>query len=271
MNKVLEGTPSDIIEELYNLGSSSGGARPKIFVGYNAETEHLVHGMAELPEGYKHWIIKFPSSTDLPDSAQLEHASHKMALAAGIEMSESKLFQGPFGKSYFGTKRFDRIKNDRLHLHSASGLLNDNFRYSNLDYGNVMDCAFRLENHVAAYSKVLRLAAFNVFSHNMDDHSKNISFLMNANGNWKLAPPYDLTFSNSSHGMHSTMVAGESKSPGRQHLLELADTFGIKNAKVIIDEVQTTIADWDILSKDSGVSNASRKIIGKTLTEISKG
>jgi serine/threonine-protein kinase HipA len=66
------------------------------------------------------------------------------------------------------------------------------------------------------------------------------------------------------------MVAGESKSPGRQHLLELADTFGIKNAKAIIDEVQTTIADWDILSKDSGVSDASRKIIGKTLTEISK-
>jgi serine/threonine-protein kinase HipA len=133
-----------------------------------------------------------------------------------------------------------------------------------------MDCAFRLENHVAAYSKVLRLAAFNVYSHNRDDHSKNISFLMNGTGEWKLAPAYDLTFSNSSHGMHSTMVAGESKSPGQQHLLELANTFEIKNAKAIIDEVQTAIADCEIYTKNSSVSTDSQKLVAKTLTEISK-
>lgn len=271
MNKVLEGTPSDIIEELFHLGGSSGGARPKIFVGYNPETNQLIHGHSTLPKGYEHWIIKFPSSIDLPDIAQIEYAYYKMALSAGIEMSECRLFEGPSGKKYFATKRFDRIQNNRLHLHSASGLLNDNFRYSNLDYGNVMDCAFRLENHVAAFSKVLRLAAFNVYSHNRDDHSKNISFLMNATGEWKLAPAYDLTFSNSSHGMHSTMVAGESKSPRRQHLLELAKTFEVKNAKAIIDEVQTAIADWEIYADDSFVNDDSKKLIAKALTGIGKG
>jgi serine/threonine-protein kinase HipA len=271
MNKVLAGTPSDVIEQLYNLGGSSGGARPKILMGYHKETNHLIHGASELPEGYEHWIIKFPSSTDLPDIAQIEYAYYKMALAVGIEMSECKLFEGPSGKTYFATKRFDRIHNDRLHLHSSSGLLNDNFRYSNLDYGNVMDCAFRLENHVAAYSKILRLAAFNVYSHNRDDHSKNISFLMNAIGAWKLAPAYDLTFSNSSHGMHSTMIAGESKSPGQQHLLELANTFGVKNPETIINEVKSAIADWNSYAKDSGVSDDSKKLIAKAITEISKG
>jgi len=270
MNKVLSGTPSSVIEELFHLGGSSGGARPKIFVGYNIETDYLIHGKAELPEGYEHWIIKFPSSTDLPDIAKIEYTYYKMALAAGIEMSECKLFEGPSGATYFATKRFDRIQNDRSHLHSASGLLNDNFRYSNLDYGNVMDCAFRLENHVAAYSKVLRLAAFNVYSHNRDDHSKNISFLMNATGEWKMAPAYDLTFSNSSHGMHSTMIAGESKSPGEQHLLELANTFGVKNPKTIIDEVKSVITDWEIYAMDSGVSRDSQKLIAKALTEIGK-
>lgn len=270
MSKVLEGTPSDVIEELFHLGGSSGGARPKIFVGYNIETNHLIHGKAELPEGYEHWIIKFPSSTDLADIAEIEYAYYKMALAAGIEMSECKLFEGSSGRTYFATKRFDRIQNDRLHLHSASGLLNDNFRYSNLDYGNVMDCAFRLENHVAAYSKVLRLAAFNVYSHNRDDHSKNISFLMNATGEWKLAPAYDLTFSNSSHGMHSTMIAGESKAPSQQHLLELANTFGVKNAETIINEIKSVIANWNIYAKDSGVSRVSQKLIAKAMTEISK-
>ena len=271
MHKVLSGTPSSVIEELFHLGGSSGGARPKIFVGYNPKTDHLIHGHSSHAEGYEHWIIKFPSSTDLPDIAQIEYAYYKMALAAGIEMSECKLFEGPSGKKYFATKRFDRIQNDRLHLHSASGLLNDNFRYSNLDYGNVMDCAFRLENHVAAYSKVLRLAAFNVYSHNRDDHSKNISFLMNAAGEWKLAPAYDLTFSNSSHGMHSTMIAGESKAPRKQHLLELANTFGVKKPETIIDEVKRAIADWNVYAKDSGVKTDSKKLIDKTISEISKG
>ncbi|MEM7484429.1 MAG: type II toxin-antitoxin system HipA family toxin [Bacteroidota bacterium] len=271
MNKVLEGTPSDVIEELFHLGGSSGGARPKIFVGYNPKTDHLVHGHSSLPEGYEHWIIKFPSSTDMADIAQIEYAYYKMALAAGIEMSECKLFEESSGATYFATKRFDRIQNDRLHLHSVSGLLNDNFRYSNLDYGNVMDCAFRLENHVAAYSKVLRLAAFNVYGHNRDDHSKNISFLMNAGGEWRLAPAYDLTFSNSSHGMHSTMIAGESRSPGQRHLLELANTFGVKNPETIVNEVKSAIADWNIYAKDSGVGDDSKKLIDQTITEISKG
>ncbi|VAW13171.1 HIPA PROTEIN [hydrothermal vent metagenome] len=268
MNKVLEGTPSDLIEELFNLGGSSGGARPKIFVGYNPETDHLIHGRSVLPKGYEHWIIKFPSSTDFPDIAQIEYAYYKMALAAGIEMSECRLFEGPSKKPYFGTKRFDRIHNDRLHLHSASGLLNDNFRYSNLDYGNIMDCAFRLENHVVAYSKILRLAAFNIFSHNRDDHSKNISFLMNPKGEWKLAPAYDLTFSNSLHGLHSTMVAGESKSPSKKHLLELAETFEVKDVESIIEEVQTAIADWELYATASGVNDESKKLIGKALNSL---
>lgn len=268
MNHILEGAPSDIIEELYSLGGSSGGARPKIFVGYNSKVEHIIHGKNRLPKNYEHWIIKFPSSADLPDIANIEYAYYKMALDAGIVMSESKLFTSLSGKQYFGTKRFDRKHNKRLHLHSASGMLHDNFRYSNLDYGHIMDCAFTLENHVKAYAKVLRLATFNVYSHNRDDHSKNISFLMDANGNWQLAPAYDLTFSSSSHGMHSTMIAGESKAPGKAHLLELAKMFGIKKPNTIIDQVQYAISNWEIYAKDSNVSNSSIKSISKVMHQL---
>ncbi|TLP75647.1 type II toxin-antitoxin system HipA family toxin [Maribacter sp. ACAM166] len=264
MNKVLAVTPSDIIEELYNLGDSSVGVRPKILVGYHKENNHLIHGTLELPEGYEHWIVKFPSFNDLQDITQIEYAYYNMALAAGVEMSECKLFEIPSGASYLATKRFDRIHNSRLHLRSASGLLNDNFHYSNIDYGNVMDCAFRHENHVAAYSKVLRLAAFNVYRHNRDDHSKNISFLMNPNGAWKLAPANNLTLSNSMQGMYIAMVAGESKAPRQQYLLELANTFGVKNSETIIEEVKSEIADWEIYAKDSFVSIDSNTLITKT-------
>lgn len=268
MNHVLEGIPTDVIEELYSLGGTSGGARPKINVGYNSKTEHIIHGKNMLPKQYEHWIIKFRSLTDLPDIANIEYAYYKMALDAGIAMSESKLFTTNSGKHYFGTKRFDREHNNRLHLHSVSGLLHDNFRYSNLDYGHVMDCAFTLENHVEAYAKVLRLSAFNVYSHNRDDHSKNISFLMNYKGDWGLAPAYDLTFSSSSHGMHSTMIAGESKSPGKIHLLKLAKTFGIKKPDAIIEQVQYAISNWKRYAKDCGVSKVSTQLISKAMRQL---
>jgi serine/threonine-protein kinase HipA len=268
INQVLEGTSPEIIEKLFIIGGSSGGARPKIFVGYNSQTGKLIHGIGSLPEDYAHWIIKFPSSSDNREIANIEFAYHKMALLAGIEMSECKLFEGKSGRVYFGTKRFDRLGNNRLHMHTASGIMHDNFRMSAMDYGHLMDCAFRLENHVHAYEKILRLAAFNVYAHNRDDHSKNFSFLMNAKGEWQFAPAYDLTFSYSGYGFHSTMVAGESKNPGRKELLKLATLFGIKNATTIIEQVQEAINRWDEMAKESGVSKENRQSIKKILDKL---
>lgn len=266
-HQILTGTATKILDELYILGGSSGGARPKILVGYNPKTQHIIGAEKDLPIGYEHWIIKFPSSSDKADIANIEFAYYKMAIDAGIEMSVCKLFKGKSGQEYFGTKRFDRIGNNRLHMLSAAGMMHDNFRLSNLDYGNIMDCAFLLERDVRAYEKVLRIAAFNVFAHNRDDHSKNISFLMDEKGNWKVAPAYDLTFSSSGHGMHSTMVSGESANPTKQHLMELANYFKIKNASAIIDKVQEVIYNWKAYAKQCKVSNDSKnriqKVIGK--------
>ena len=265
--KIISGTATEILDELYILSGSSGGARPKIVVGYNPKTQHIMAAEKDLPFGYEHWIIKFPSSSDKADIANIEFAYYKMALDAGIEMSECKLFKGKSGQVYFGTKRFDRIGNHRLHMHSAAGIMHDNFRFSNLDYGHIMDCAFTLERDVNAYEKILRLAAFNVFAHNRDDHSKNISFLMNETGHWKVAPAYDLTFSSSAHGMHSTMISGESANPTKQHLIDLANYFKIKNASYIIDDIQEVIYNWKDYANQYNISadskNRIQKVIGK--------
>jgi serine/threonine-protein kinase HipA len=185
-----------------------------------------MHGEDNLPEDYDEWIIKFPSSSDSRKIANIELACHRMALLAGIAMSECHLFKGKSGQVYFGTKRFDRVADKHLHAHTASVLIHDNFRMSTMDYGHLMDCAFRLEKHMKTYEKVFRLAAFNVYSHNRDDHSKNLSFLMNAKGEWQFSPAYDLTFSYSGYGFHSTMIAGESKNPGRKDLMKLATLLG---------------------------------------------
>ncbi|MCY1721680.1 type II toxin-antitoxin system HipA family toxin [Prolixibacteraceae bacterium Z1-6] len=268
MNQILQGTSSDIIEELFILGGSSGGARPKVFVGYNPHSNELTHGFNNLPDGYEDWIIKFPSSSDNPEIARIEFAYHKMALQAGIRMSKCRLFEGRSGRVYFGTKRFDRDSGKRLHTHTASGLMHDNFRMSTMDYGHLMDCAFRLEKHVNAYEKVFRLAAFNVYSHNRDDHSKNFSFLMNAKGEWQFATAYDLTFSNSAYGFHSTMIAGESRNPGRKDLLKLADHFGLKKADLIIEEVQYAINQWPSIAKECGISKNNIQNIQNVLNKI---
>lgn len=152
-NQIISGEASNLLDEIYNLGGSSGGARPKILVGYNAVTQHLISSENTLPSDYEHWLIKFPSSFDSLDIANVEYAYYKMALDAGIEMSASKLFKGQSGQVYFGTKRFDRMDNKRLHMHSAAGIMHDNFRLSNMDYGHLMDCSFTLEKNVNAYEK----------------------------------------------------------------------------------------------------------------------
>jgi serine/threonine-protein kinase HipA len=268
MNHILQGTCSEIIGELFILGGSSGGARPKIFAAYNPVTDDLIHGLQNIPEGYEEWIIKFPSSSDNREIAKIEFVYHKMALLAGIEMSECRLFTGKSGQVYFGTKRFDRIADKRLHTHTASGLMHDNFRMSTMDYGHLMDCAFRLEKHVKAYEKVFRLAVFNVYSHNKDDHSKNFSFLMNAKGEWQFAPAYDLTYSNSGYGFHNTMIAGESKNPGRKELMKLAAHFGLKNADSIIEEVQEAVGQWKTIASEYGITRETKHTIQSAIEKI---
>tara|TARA_R110002049_G_scaffold172683_1_gene339461 strand:- start:435 stop:1691 length:1257 start_codon:yes stop_codon:yes gene_type:complete len=268
MDEVYKGTSAEVIEELMHLGGSSGGARPKANVGYNSKTDELMHGYNNLPEDFEHWIIKFPSSEDPLDIANIEYAYYKMALAANIEMSECKLLESNKGLQIFGTKRFDRVGNNRVHMHSMAGLTHDNFRRSSIDYGHIIDTAYTLEQSAAARKKVLRLAAFNIYSHNRDDHSKNFSWLMDDSGIWTLAPAYDLTYSSTAIDEHSTRVAGEGANPGRKNILTLAEEFSISKPSEMIEEVQEAISEWPKIAKECGVSKESLDRIQKKFEQI---
>jgi serine/threonine-protein kinase HipA len=255
---------ASFLDHLYHLGGNSVGARPKIFVNYNTKLNQF---STVTQEGFEPWIIKFPAINDFKDIARIEYAYYKMALDCGIEMSDSNIFYSEKGKVFFGTKRFDRIGNQRLHLHSACGLLHDDFRYSTLDYGHVMDAANRLENNLSACEKVFRLAVFNIYASNMDDHSKNVAFLMNENGNWRLAPAYDLTFSPSPGGYHSLSVANTYQEIGKNDLLKLSSYFGINNGNVIIDQVKEVLSTWKKFSTEFEVSKKESHLIEKTLVQ----
>jgi serine/threonine-protein kinase HipA len=268
ISEVRKGKSSVVIDEMFGRGGSPGGARPKIYAGYNPKTDSIISGIANLPEGYEHWIIKFAAHVDSKDIANIELAYYKMAVDSGIEMSECRVFNSENGNSYFGTRRFDRIGNDKLHMLSAAGLLHDNYEHSLLDYGNLIYQAKKLTNNAQAAEQMFRRTVFNVLSHNRDDHSKNFAFLMNAKGVWSLAPAYDLTFSSSSQGYHSTACASNYVDPGRKELEKLANEFLINKGKVIIEEIKDVINNWREYAELSGVSETSIKTIAGSLNII---
>ncbi len=262
-------TSENRIDYLYQMGGSSGGARPKVLIHYNFDTNIISNEIVE-NSGSLPCILKFPSSNDLLDIANIEYAYYLMAIDAGIEISRSALVSSSKGRQFFITQRFDRINTGKLHMHSAAGLLHDDFRYSTMDYGHLMDAAFRLEKSVLAYEKILRIAYFNLVTNNRDDHSKNFSFLMDSFGIWRVAPAYDLTYSATSHGYHSTSYDGESKNPSVAHIKSLADIFKVENVDKIIDQVNESVSKWTSIAKNSGVSATSSEMIGKYIGNVIK-
>ena len=100
-----------------------------------------------------------------------------MAVAAGLEVPEARLFKSRKSEGFFGVKRFDRLDGKHLHMHTVSGLLHADHRFPSLDYETLMKATLWLTKDIREGEKLLRLAAFNVFAHNRDDHAKNFSFL----------------------------------------------------------------------------------------------
>ncbi|MBU3658792.1 MAG: type II toxin-antitoxin system HipA family toxin [Flavobacteriales bacterium] len=260
--EILKNGNSDYLENLYHLGGNSVGARPKILVNYSEKKD--LFGLLPTAD-FEPWIVKFSALNDLEHSAKIEFAFYLIAKDCGIEMNTSKLFFSEKGRCFFGTKRFDRMQNKRLHFHSACGLLHDNFRYSTLDYGHIMDAANKLENNMLACEKVFKLAAFNVFGCNMDDHSKNIGFLMDDTGKWNFAPAYDLTFSPARGNFQSLSVGSKYQDVGTKELLKLASVFDIKHALKIIDEVKESFSKWNQLSSELAINKKESTLVEKAI------
>ena len=236
--KFLETDADQYVDHLFTLNGSSGGARPKIIVQIEQDSQIINKQNLTLFQG--NWLIKFPSSSDPKDIGLVEYAYHLMALNAGLMLPEARLFKSKTGLGYFGVKLFDRTENNRFHMHTVSGLLHADHRIPSLDYTSILKATSLLTKDTKECEKIFRHAVFNVLSHNRDDHGKNFSYLMDETGRWKVSPCYDLTFSTGPAGEHCTMVAGEGKKPTLHHLLKLSEISGMhkKLALEIIDQVK---------------------------------
>jgi serine/threonine-protein kinase HipA len=229
--KVFESNDSDNLDELFQMGGSSGGARPKVYYKIDGQE----------------WIVKFPSSQDREDIGVQEYKYSLCARKCGIPMAETKLLESKECKGFFATKRFDRDGDKRIHMLSVSALLETSHRIPNLDYNILMQLTLRLTNDYKQVWQMFRLMCFNVFSHNRDDHSKNFSFLYDEDKNrWILSPAYDLTFSNSIGGEHATTVDGNGKNPGIKELLGVAKNIKLdqNKARSIASEIHDIVSEY---------------------------
>ncbi len=259
-NEILEGSSEYMLEELLALSGSSAGARPKVLVQISDDKKEIVSGNQKLKSGFSDWIVKFASSSDSRDIGAVEYAYSIMAKNAGISMSETALLEGKKSR-YFAIKRFDRAGDKRVHMHSLAGLVHVDFRFPTLDYEDVLKLTLHLSKSYKDLEMAFRLACFNLFAHNRDDHAKNFSFLMDESGNWSFSPAYDLTFSFGPGGEHSTLYLGEGKNPTQKQLLELAKKFNIKNALQTIEQVKEAVSSWEKIAKELDISKTTIKSI----------
>ncbi len=173
-----------------------------------------------------------------------------------LPMSQTHLFAARRGVGYFGTKRFDRIKGERLHMQNASALLHAEYRIPALDYKDLLALTLALTHDMREVERMYRIAVFNVLAYNRDDRARNFSFLMDRDGRWSTAPAYDLTFSHGPGGEQSTMVMGEGRNPTTEHLLALGQVASIPQplATHIIEETKEALSHWRELASAYGVS-----------------
>lgn len=260
---VLNGEAEEVLQKLLALNGSSAGARPKAMIGVDEIHQNIIHSTRGLPEGYAHWLVKFPNTQDGEDAGAIEFVYALMAQEAGVNVTPAHLFPAQRGAGYFATRRFDRDGDRRLHSHTACGLLHSDFRTPSLDYEDLIALTEILTRDVREVEKMFHLAVFNVLAHNRDDHSKNVTFLMDEKGEWTLSPAYDLTFSSGPHGEQSTTVMGEGKNPGTTQLIKLGQTAKLKPQRIsqIIEKTQTALSCWKQLAKEYGVSKTNIDLI----------
>lgn len=248
------------LDRLVGAQGSSAGARPKIMIGLTEDGRNAIidygHGLSQ---GYEPWLVKFRSREDASDIGAQEYAYALMARAAGIDMAPARLIETQRKNRLFATRRFDRTPTGRLHVHTASGLLQADHRYPALDYVDLLKLAGLLTRDRTQVLQLFRRMVFNIYAHNRDDHAKNHAFLMDRQGLWALSPAYDLTFSTGPLGEHSTTVAGEGRRPGTSHILKIAEGASIPKTTALaeIDRVREAIANWTFFAEEAGVSATS--------------
>ncbi len=243
----------DALYNIFKIGTSAGGVRPKILVSEHKETGQLIPGDIETSEKYFHYLIKLSIDSDRYSREKVEYIYYKMATKAGIDMMPSKLIDD----KHFATLRFDRQNGKKKHILTASGLTGWDFKNPEVSsYENLFKLSIDLNLPQKDLQKLFKRMVFNVVFANTDDHLKNFTFIFNDDGDsWNLAPAYDLTFPfdpllNFTRVNRALSINGKRSDINITDILQVADTYTIKNARRIVKDIIEITDDFPSLCKE---------------------
>lgn len=251
------------IAEILRLGTSAGGQRAKAIIAYNKDTGEVRSGQVSAPEGFDYYLIKLDGVSaeagfkETENFGRLEYSFSLLAKECGIEMTDCSLIEEN-GRAHFLTKRFDRANGEKIHMQTLCGMAHYDFRLRRAySYEQAFNVMRRLRLPYSQAEEMFLRMVFNVVIRNQDDHTKNISFLMDKTGKWTLSPAYDIGFAYNPKGSwtdtHQMSINGKFDDITRQDLLVCAAANNIKNAAEIIDKVCETTAKWPEMAKNCGV------------------
>lgn len=276
--KIKEDTSGAALDELsllnvFRIGTSAGGARPKILISEHKKTGKIIAGDREVSEDYNHYLVKlYIDDNDGHNKEKVEYAYYLLAQEAGIEMMHSKLIEN----KHFATLRYDRQQGEKQHVLTVTGLTGWDFKSQpeNSSYENIFKLALALEVPHKDLKQLFKRMVFNLVFRNVDDHFKNHSFIYNKESNsWNLGPAYDLTYALNPQFTFKTTSRALSINSKRTSLtikdvLTIAEEFSIKNPKGIIEEVQALIPRWLALATELDIPENIIKAIQKEIKEI---
>ncbi len=269
----------DALNSILHVGTSAGGARAKAIIAWNSETNEVRSGQIAAGEGFSYWLLKFDGVSgnrdrELEDPkgyGLIEYAYYKMALAAGISMSECRLLEEQ-GRSHFMTKRFDRTPaGEKVHMQSLGAMRHFDYRRPGAhSYEEALLTLRDLDMSMDSIEELYRRMTFNIIARNQDDHVKNIAFLMDKAGKWSLSPAYDMTYSYNPSGVwtgtHQMTLNGKREGFTLADFRKCADNIAIKKSRVqeIVEEVKGAVARWKDFASSVGVSDEATRSIAKT-------
>lgn len=257
-------TDDEALLTILRVGTSAGGARPKAVVAYNKQTGDLRSGQVDAPDGYEHWLLKLDgvdenhpgTYSETKNYGCLEYAYYRMVLDCGIEMMESRLLED--GKRHhFMTKRFDRIGGShRVHMVSLCGLAHYDYNQpDSWSYEQLFRVMRGLRLTQMEMEQAYKRMVFNVIGCNQDDHTKNIEFLMDTDGVWRLSPAYDMSYAvgEGFTRRHQMSVNGKRLHISRADMLAVAAEAGIKpkTANEIIEQTLDVMSRFNEYVGDS--------------------
>ncbi len=251
------------LNELIKVGTSAGGQRAKAIIAYNPNTNEIRSGQAKAPDGFEHYIFKFDGVNDIslgdPQGyGRIEYAYYLMALDCGITMEKSLLFEEQ-DRAHFMTRRFDRIgNNQKVHMQTLCSLAHFDYKSAGTySYENAFEVMRQLRLPHTDAVQLYKRMVFNVLARNQDDHTKNISFLMDRQGVWKLSPAYDITYSYNPSGiwtsMHQMSANGKRDNFTIQDLITVGEKISYKNNKETIQQIKDVLYNWSYYASKAGI------------------